>query len=46
LEAGDSATAALFYEHASKLNPDNEDYLAMFLQALDVANPPAAGKRA
>lgn len=43
MEAGDLATAALFFEHASKLNSNNENYLAMFLLAAD---PPAARKHA
>jgi tetratricopeptide (TPR) repeat protein len=46
LEAGDPATAALFFEHASKLQPANEHYLAMFLYALNIADPAAARKRA
>jgi tetratricopeptide (TPR) repeat protein len=46
LDAGDAATAALFYEHASKREHDNEKYLAMFLYALGVADPAAAKKRA
>src|SRR6266446_3563092 len=46
LEAGDPGTAALFYEHAFKLQPDNENYLAMFLYALNIADPVAARKRA
>jgi tetratricopeptide (TPR) repeat protein len=39
LEAGDPATAALFFEHAHKLCPDNENYLAMFLHARNIADP-------
>ncbi|HLN26346.1 MAG TPA: hypothetical protein VK395_01225 [Gemmataceae bacterium] len=46
LEAGDPATAALFYDHACKLQPDNENYLAMFLDALNRADRTAARKRA
>ncbi len=42
LEAGDPATAALFFQHAHKLNPENPSYLAMFLHALSLAAPPAA----
>ncbi len=45
-EAGDLGTAALFFEHAFKLQPDNENYLAMFLYALNIAEPAAARKRA
>jgi tetratricopeptide (TPR) repeat protein len=44
LEAGDPWTAALFYEHAFKLQPDNENYQAMFLYALNIADPTAAKK--
>ena len=39
LEAGDPATAALFFEHASKLQPENENYPAMLLQALASLTP-------
>jgi len=46
LGAGDAATAALFVEHAHKLRPENENYLALFLYALAVADAPAAGKLA
>ena len=46
LEAGDPATAAVFFEHASKLDQDNEIYLAMFLHALSLADPAAARQRA
>ena len=46
LEAGDPATAALFYKHASKLQPENENYLAMFLHALDLSDADAASKQA
>ncbi len=46
LEAGDPATAALFFEHASKLDSDNEVYLAMFFHALSLADPAAASQRA
>src|SRR5260370_22030810 len=31
LEAGDPATAALFFQHAHKLNSENSSYLAMYL---------------
>jgi hypothetical protein len=33
LAAGDPGTAALFFEHASRLQPGNESYLALFQQA-------------
>jgi hypothetical protein len=46
LEAGDPDTAALFYEHASKLQPGNGNYQAMFLYALTISDPPAGRKRA
>ncbi len=46
LEAGDPGTAVLFHEHAFKLQPDNENYLARFLYALNIADPAAAKKRA
>jgi tetratricopeptide (TPR) repeat protein len=46
LDAGDPGTAARFYEHASKLQPDNENYVAMFLCALNIADSAAAAKRA
>ncbi|MCY2988457.1 MAG: hypothetical protein NTY19_11410 [Planctomycetota bacterium] len=42
LEAGDPETAALFYEHALRLQPNTENYQAMFLYALNIANPAAA----
>jgi tetratricopeptide (TPR) repeat protein len=46
LEAGDPGTAALFYEHAVKLQPDNDNYQAMLLDALNLVDPIAAGIRA
>src|SRR5207249_7724904 len=46
LEAGDAATAALFFEHASKLNPESENYQFLYLTALDMCDPSAARKRA
>ena len=46
LEAGDPATAALFYEHAAKLQPDNENFLAMFLHAKGISDPDEARRRA
>ena len=45
LEAGDPSTAALFFEHACKLRPDNENYLAMFLHALNRADSAAVSNR-
>ena len=46
LDAGDPGTAAFFYEHAVNLQPDNDNYQAMFLDALNLADPAAARKRA
>jgi tetratricopeptide (TPR) repeat protein len=46
LEAGDAATAVLFFEHASKLQPDNESYRAMLLHALSLSDPDEAQRRA
>jgi tetratricopeptide (TPR) repeat protein len=46
LEAGDPETAALFYGHASRLEPTNGNYLAMALYALNLADPAAARKQA
>jgi tetratricopeptide (TPR) repeat protein len=46
LEAGDPATAALFYEHAFKLNPSNGNYQAMYLYALNIADPATASNKA
>jgi tetratricopeptide (TPR) repeat protein len=46
LEAGDPGTAALFFEHASKLEPANEKYLAMSLGAMRLADPARAIRRA
>ncbi|MHC5539475.1 hypothetical protein ACYOEI_14755 [Singulisphaera rosea] len=37
LEAGDPATAALFYGHAADLEPDNGNYLALALHTIDLA---------
>jgi tetratricopeptide (TPR) repeat protein len=41
-DAGDRATAALFFQHAYKLAPDNATYAAMFLSALSSADSNAA----
>lgn len=46
LEAGDPGTAAAFFEHAAKLQPANEHYLALYLNALNIANPTDARKHA
>jgi hypothetical protein len=46
LEAGDPETAALFYDHAYKLEPANGKYQAMALHALNLTNSTAAIKRA
>jgi tetratricopeptide (TPR) repeat protein len=46
LEAGDPETAALFFEHAFKLEPGNGNYQALFLYALNSADPAAARERA
>lgn len=46
LEAGDPTTAALFFQNAHKLNPENGSYLAMYLYALHLADSPAALKEA
>jgi len=41
-DAGDRATAALFFQHAYKLDPNNFNYAAMFLSSLSSAEPDAA----
>jgi tetratricopeptide (TPR) repeat protein len=46
LGAGDPETAALFFEHASKLQPENGPYLAMFLDTMNRFNPVEARRRA
>lgn len=46
LEAGDPETAALFFEHASNSQRENENYLSLFLYALSLADPAAAKARA
>jgi tetratricopeptide (TPR) repeat protein len=46
LEAGEPATAALFFEHASKLQPESENYLAMLLHTLSLFDPDEAHRRA
>jgi tetratricopeptide (TPR) repeat protein len=45
-EAGDHHAAVLFYEHASKLQPDDGNYLTLYLHALDVVDPSSAWHRA
>jgi tetratricopeptide (TPR) repeat protein len=45
LEAGDPETAMLFFEHASKQQPDNGNYQAMFLYALSISDPATAKMR-
>ena len=46
LDAGDTETAVLFLEHATQLQPDNGNYLAIFLYALEKVKPTEAQKRA
>jgi tetratricopeptide (TPR) repeat protein len=46
LEAGDPETAAVFYGHASELEPESGNYFALFLHALDMTDPGAARRRA
>jgi tetratricopeptide (TPR) repeat protein len=41
-DAGDSATASLFFQHASSLEPGNEAYTSAYLHALGECNPEAA----
>jgi tetratricopeptide (TPR) repeat protein len=45
-EAGDPETAVLFYEHAARLDPENGNYLAVLLHALDIVDPVKAQWRA
>ncbi len=45
LEAGDLATAAIFYKHASDLQPDNANYLALYLDTLNKVDPSGARNR-
>jgi len=42
LDAGDPATAVLFFEHAVRLDPQNENYHCLFLTALDITEPKRA----
>lgn len=46
LDAGDRETATLFFEHAAQLQPDNGDYQAVFLAALEDVDPKEAHERA
>lgn len=46
LDAGDPATAALFFEHASKLRPEDEHYRGLHLQTLGIVDRPAARSKA
>ena len=45
-EAGDHATAALFFEHAARLDPENGLDFALYLDALEKSDPGAAVGRA
>lgn len=42
LDAGDPETAALFLEHAARLEPGNSEYQAQFRRAKALAEPAAA----
>jgi hypothetical protein len=44
LDAGDPETAAIFYQHAYKLEPTNGNYQAMALHCLNFVDPTAALK--
>ncbi|MGA2035512.1 MAG: hypothetical protein ABSG68_24960 [Thermoguttaceae bacterium] len=44
--AGDPVAAAVFFEHASQLEPDNENFQAVLLDALRTADPTLAAARA
>jgi tetratricopeptide (TPR) repeat protein len=46
LEAGDPVTAVLFFEHASELKKDDDNFLARYLDVLYLADPLTAEKRA
>jgi hypothetical protein len=41
-EAGDDATATVFFEHATRLAPDNSNYKSLYLDSLGKSDPPAA----
>jgi tetratricopeptide (TPR) repeat protein len=45
LEGGDPEAAALFFGHATDLEPQNGSYLAFYLHALDLVDPTEAYKR-
>jgi tetratricopeptide (TPR) repeat protein len=45
-DAGDPSTAVLFYKHAVQLDPQNGNYLAIFLHVLDRVDPGEAQRRA
>ena len=44
--AGDAATAVVFLQHASRLDPDNEFFRAVLLDVLKTADPREAATRA
>ena len=44
--AGDAGTAAVFFEHASRLEPENGGYQAVLLHVLKTADPVEAATRA
>lgn len=46
LEAGDPGAAALFFEHAYNSQRENDNFLAMFLHALQITDPTRARNRA
>jgi tetratricopeptide (TPR) repeat protein len=46
LDAGDPATATLFFDHAASLEPENGIFVEFLLHALDLANPEEALRRA
>ena len=41
-KAGDNETAATFYEHATRLNPDDDHFMCMHLSALRMSDAGAA----
>lgn len=45
LEAGDPETAVLFLEHAARLQPENGNYLALYLHTVDLVDPLVAQGR-
>jgi tetratricopeptide (TPR) repeat protein len=46
LEAGNFEVAAVFYEHASESDPENANYRAIYMHALEKSDPPSAWKKA